>query len=559
MQKFNNQRNGGPTKLDTAIGSLKGTTNNNFDLTASNLLQSQLSNTHRNSGSMLNTNQLNNNGSIMPMLKYTNDAMNAAILALQNSFYSMAPLEAHNFLPPFMTPRFFETPHTSIATKQIDNKNDEPRHHHLHLDPEDMIEEVVEDVVEDNANNNMDVSSVKIEKHDHDMRSSIDSDEKSRGHDDIIVKYEKMDEDDNTDMDMKSKELRCTYCNTKFNHQTELVQHEKVLCAMLPKPENYIPTKIVTEQSLPSVFAYNQLVSSSEDDGDDSMKMSGDQERKVRVRTAISEEQQNYLKEHYKLNPRPNREEFRTIAEQLMLDARVVQVWFQNNRSRERKLNNGNGSSKPFVPSQPIQIKNSSSASPKPITTDQPLDLSVKRGDIGSTLTESIEKSLARNAGLFALEKAINFSRKSSLSPSSNQETNSLSSMLHHNEFFQRQSVSPQEAMQAPLAVACGLMRNPPFSLNTELNRNTLLGMKTDSISPNSEKRWRGDESRSSMEDDTQFSRASKRNILSTSGPSKKDSEGEGQFVCDQCDKAFSKQSSLARHKYEHSGKYIKI
>ena len=30
--------------------------------------------------------------------------------------------------------------------------------------------------------------------------------------------------------------------------------------------------------------------------------------------------------------------------------------------------------------------------------------------------------------------------------------------------------------------------------------------------------------------------------------------EGEGQYSCDKCDKRFSKQSSLARHKYEHSG-----
>ena len=28
----------------------------------------------------------------------------------------------------------------------------------------------------------------------------------------------------------------------------------------------------------------------------------------------------------------------------------------------------------------------------------------------------------------------------------------------------------------------------------------------------------------------------------------------EGLYACDQCDKMFSKQSSLARHKYEHSG-----
>ena len=28
----------------------------------------------------------------------------------------------------------------------------------------------------------------------------------------------------------------------------------------------------------------------------------------------------------------------------------------------------------------------------------------------------------------------------------------------------------------------------------------------------------------------------------------------EGMYACDQCDKLFNKQSSLARHKYEHSG-----
>lgn len=30
--------------------------------------------------------------------------------------------------------------------------------------------------------------------------------------------------------------------------------------------------------------------------------------------------------------------------------------------------------------------------------------------------------------------------------------------------------------------------------------------------------------------------------------------EEHGQFACDQCEKSFNKQSSLARHKYEHSG-----
>lgn len=33
----------------------------------------------------------------------------------------------------------------------------------------------------------------------------------------------------------------------------------------------------------------------------------------------------------------------------------------------------------------------------------------------------------------------------------------------------------------------------------------------------------------------------------------------EGLYACDQCDKMFGKQSSLARHKYEHSGLLTRI
>lgn len=43
----------------------------------------------------------------------------------------------------------------------------------------------------------------------------------------------------------------------------------------------------------------------------------------------------------------------------------------------------------------------------------------------------------------------------------------------------------------------------------------------------------------------------SKKRKLSAKGDSASE---EGMFSCDQCDKMFSKQSSLARHKYEHSG-----
>lgn len=37
--------------------------------------------------------------------------------------------------------------------------------------------------------------------------------------------------------------------------------------------------------------------------------------------------------------------------------------------------------------------------------------------------------------------------------------------------------------------------------------------------------------------------------------PAVTETEQEGLYFCDQCDKTFSKHSSLTRHKYEHSGK----
>lgn len=52
--------------------------------------------------------------------------------------------------------------------------------------------------------------------------------------------------------------------------------------------------------------------------------------------------------------------------------------------------------------------------------------------------------------------------------------------------------------------------------------------------------------------DSQSFVTSSKRAKLSSN--STVDSEIEGQFSCQYCDKAFTKQSSLARHKYEHSG-----
>lgn len=90
------------------------------------------------------------------------------------------------------------------------------------------------------------------------------------------------------------------------------------------------------------------------------------------------------------------------------------------------------------------------------------------------------------------------------------------------------------------------------LNIAPEMGQNS---MTSDSVSPSSEKRKR------TWKDELQFAKDTFNGNVSPKQPPTKRSyvkqsvpEGEGQFVCDECDKAFNKQSSLARHKYEHSG-----
>lgn len=209
----------------------------------------------------------------------------------------------------------------------------------LHSDPEDMIEEVTDDVNEESAKLVMDIDAddsenkMKMEDMSPSPAISVSSPVSSPRsiHDRIDESIKR--EDSRSENGYDNNDLSCGRCNKTFNHRTELAQHETILCGMIRKQEEAFAAAqaaaAAESLALNASFA-NSLPSQS----------GSEDERKVRVRTAISEEQQSILKEYYAKNPKPGREEFRTIAQILSLDSRVVQVWFQNNRSRERKLNN---------------------------------------------------------------------------------------------------------------------------------------------------------------------------------------------------------------------------
>ncbi|XP_017079573.2 zinc finger protein 1 isoform X2 [Drosophila eugracilis] len=361
-------------------------------------------------------------------------------------------------------------------------------------------------------------------------------------------------------------DLRCSRCSKQFNHPTELVQHEKVLCGLIKEElEQHFQQQQAATFALPSA--------SEEDEDDEEIEEEPRQEsgeRKVRVRTAINEEQQQQLKQHYSLNSRPSREEFRMIAARLQLDPRVVQVWFQNNRSRERKMQSfqSNQGTAPTVTNE----------SQAPLTReDQPLDLSIKRDPL-TPKSESSPPYIAPPSGEPLNPEAINLSRKFSTSASMSPASISPSSAAALYFAAAPPPSPPNSQMDATPRSGQAFPGLPPYMLPMPLPMEALFKMRPGgeyapnhplmnsiklhdyrgtSLSPGgSEKRsWRDDDSRISHEDE--FGGG----VLMPPKPKRGKAETHGHagdpdlpYVCDQCEKAFAKQSSLARHKYEHSG-----
>ncbi|XP_032578633.1 zinc finger protein 1 isoform X2 [Drosophila sechellia] len=365
-------------------------------------------------------------------------------------------------------------------------------------------------------------------------------------------------------------DLRCSRCSKQFNHPTELVQHEKVLCGLIKEElEQHFQQQQATSFVLASA--------SEEDEEDEEMDVEEEPrqesgERKVRVRTAINEEQQQQLKQHYSLNARPSRDEFRMIAARLQLDPRVVQVWFQNNRSRERKmLSFQNNQATGAAPSVPNDSQTSLTRE------DQPLDLSVKRDPL-TPKSESSPPYIAPPSGEAFNPEAINLSRKFSTSASMSPASISPSSAAALYFGAAPPPSPPNSQLESTPRSGQAFPGLPPYMLPMSLPMEALFKMRPGgdfasnhalmnsiklpdyrgtSLSPGgSEKRsWRDDDSRISHEDE--FGAG----VLMPPKPRRGKAETHGHagdpdlpYVCDQCDKAFAKQSSLARHKYEHSG-----
>ena len=62
--------------------------------------------------------------------------------------------------------------------------------------------------------------------------------------------------------------------------------------------------------------------------------------KSARARTVLSEKQLNILKTCYSANPRPDALMKEQLVEMTALSPRVVRVWFQNKRCKDKKIQN---------------------------------------------------------------------------------------------------------------------------------------------------------------------------------------------------------------------------
>uniref|UniRef100_A0A0K0G2U8 Zinc finger E-box-binding homeobox protein zag-1 (inferred by orthology to a C. elegans protein) n=1 Tax=Strongyloides venezuelensis TaxID=75913 RepID=A0A0K0G2U8_STRVS len=356
--------------------------------------------------------------------------------------------------------------------------------------------------------------------------------------------------------------------------------------------------------------------SSSTNDEDDQNKVVPDNKndwKPLRSRSFLSDTQVATLYNQFKKNRFPSKYELSALAEQIGVNKRVVQVWFQNTRAKERRCsrignigdrlsknawmkvgsNNNSGNENTENPQTNGNIEDflrkslssenqkcndsiqdsdtisngndSESISTDKLTSDSqldsPLDLSIRppsqsskeggNGDSagnGNNLFEFMQKNTKVVHELLKNIPSKNVKR--TISPQSfHSEDSSM------DESGKNGSETSEEAPKLNKSIWPVVSTPQPniFSPYSILTTPTLADLQ---------KLFEKSDSSSSVEDfNLNASDSAKKLARINSNSSNnnnikqiKTNEDGGLFSCDQCEKTFGKQSSLARHKYEHSG-----
>nr|XP_029490239.1 zinc finger homeobox protein 3-like [Oncorhynchus nerka] len=136
-----------------------------------------------------------------------------------------------------------------------------------------------------------------------------------------------------------------SYTNTHCAPSPSLTSYMNTRCAPSPSLPSYTNTHCAPSPSLPFLkrrLEEGTAVTPMRDvmDGEreeEGVREGDEQRRDRRQRTTISSEQLAVLYQRYSLNSNPTRSVLEGITKDTGLKKRVVQVWFQNTRARQRK------------------------------------------------------------------------------------------------------------------------------------------------------------------------------------------------------------------------------
>ncbi|CAJ0602380.1 unnamed protein product [Cylicocyclus nassatus] len=267
--------------------------------------------------------------------------------------------------------------------------------------------------------------------------------------------------------------------------------------------------------------------------------------RPLRSRSFLTDAQVTILSNHFKRNPFPSKYELSAVAEQIGVNKRVVQVWFQNTRAKERRSNR-----LPPLSRMPWPLSAATSALPHP-NAAQIMSVWAQQY---SALASQAEQSADESATIQKEESLDDDKSNTPLDLTVKDESDhdwspeKLVGLVDRSAFNLQQllkqttSSDPSPSSETPETEVTSSIwptANMLFNQYNILNVGNLANIQNVLEHQND-----ADETMSLGSND------SKRNNYRIS----KIVEEEGLYACDQCDKMFGKQSSLARHKYEHSG-----
>ena len=123
--------------------------------------------------------------------------------------------------------------------------------------------------------------------------------------------------------------FQCSTCQRRLDTGDEffLLEGGRIICKE-DKHKGYAVHTLANDQTNKTADLLKLLSSITDGSEESAVK---------RPRTTISSGQQDLLKLAYAQNPRPQRTVREDLAKQVGLSARVVQVWFQNRRAKEKR------------------------------------------------------------------------------------------------------------------------------------------------------------------------------------------------------------------------------